>query len=271
MAITDQSAYNLRRLAPWQRLNGGKSSRTTTAGGLYSGFIVAPNTGTAPTTAAAPTRATAGAFKRHGGENLQNSSGVQRIVGVRGCMGQPGRLILVDRLSHQGGLNGTVATPQSTNFPTAALTRYTTGEGVELGVEIYTQIGTTATTITATYTDQGGNTGQVTPTVPFGGTGNREAGRVVLLPLASGDTGVRAVADIDLGVSTGTVGAFGVTLFKRLLSIPVREVGTFEWDPLLDGGGNMPEILADACLHWMFLSYTTSTGPIDAVIMIAED
>ena len=130
MAIADYTTYKAEVAAPFQTLQHTKDSLTTVAGRLYSLWDTAPFAGAAPTTAAVPTSATTGAWGQ------QNSSGVQRVASVEASMAQGGYLIIADRLSHQGGLSGTVTTAQTTNLGTAALTRYTSGIGVMAGLEI---------------------------------------------------------------------------------------------------------------------------------------
>lgn len=270
MAIADHATWIAKRAAPRQLLTGGKGNLVTVAARMSSMWVTSPWPGTAPTTAAAPTKATAGAMLRRGSAEMENSSGVQRVVGIRVAGGQPGRLWLVDRLSHQGGLSGTTTGSQTTNLATAALTRYSSAEGVFAALEIHTQLGTTATTFTISYTDEQGNTGNTSPATVIGGTAFREAGRLLEIPLAAGDRGVRAVADVNLVGTTGTAGAFGVVLYRPLLALEVT-AEPYDWDPLEHNGGNAPEIVADACLAWHFLPYTSSTGGFEASVQIAED
>lgn len=232
-------------------------------------WVSTPLAGVAPTTAVVPTRATVGAL---GG--WENSGGALQNLIPGGNLGavNPGVWILCDRLSHQGGLSGTVAGVQTTNLPTAALTRYTDGAGVMLGLSIYTQIGTTGTTITASYTNEAGTAGRTTAAVVWGGTGFREAQRMVLLPLQSGDLGVRAVANVNAVASTVTAGAFGVTLFKPLVAFPLWSPDE-PVDPIVGGAmfGGFPEILDDACLFWLhFGGAAVLTDMISGRLSIAE-
>ena len=133
-----------------------------------------------------------------------------------------GCYIVVDRLSHQGGLNATGTGAQTTNLPTAALPRFTNGIGVMMAIEIYTQIGTTTTTVTVSYTNQDGTSGRTSPAIQIGGTGYREAGRILIPSLQAGDTGVRSVESIQLAGNTGTAGSIGITLFRPLFLIPIN-------------------------------------------------
>ena len=235
-----------------------------------STWLQPPLAGAAPTTAAVPTKATTGSAPF---DTWQNSGGALQTVCLGGnlsCL-TAGVWVVCDRLSHQGALSATVTGAQTTNLPTAALTRYTTGDGVMAGLEIHTGIGATATTVTASYTNQAGTAGQTTPAVAFGGTNFNAAGRLILLPLASGDTGVRAVANVNVAATTGTAGAFGVVLFKPLFAFtlwgPDEPV-----DPILSGSmfGGFPEILDDACLFMVQWSSVTTGNALTGRLAFAE-
>lgn len=178
---------------------------------------------TAPTTAAVCTNATDGSLK----QTTSATGAKKRLLSIAMCGLVAGSVVVYDRLSHQGGLSATTTGAQTTNLPTAALTRYTTGEGVEAWIDIYTQIGTTGTTATASYTDQGGTSGNTSPAFTFGATNAREAQRQLPIAYAVGDSGVRAVANVNVVATTGTAGAFGVTLAYPLITInlPLPGVG----------------------------------------------
>jgi hypothetical protein len=246
-----------------------KQSPALVAGRARDLWVSAPLAGAAPTTAAAPTKATTGAITgwENSGGSFQN-----RIPGGNLGSFYPGVWVLCDRLSHQGGLSAVTTGAQTTNLPTSALTRYTSGDGVMMGLTIYTQIGTTGTTITTSYTNQAGTAGQASPAIVFGGTGFREAQRMLLVPLASGDKGVRAVANVNVLATTGTAGAFGVTLFKPLLAFPQWSVNA-PVDPVISGSmfGGFPEILDDACLFWLHFSNNAAlTDMLTGRLSIAE-
>jgi hypothetical protein len=166
-----------------------------------------------------------------------------------------GHLILCDRLSHQGGLVGNVATVQTTNLPTAAYGRDVSGEGILAGLEIYTIIGTTGSSGTISYTNSEGTAGRTSKPFRIGGTGFREAGGFILIPLADGDTGVRSVQSVTLGSTTGTAGAFGVTLFKPIswYSVGFHDTEGRLTSDILSGGsaGNIPTVDRNSCLFFL--------------------
>lgn len=186
----------------------------------------------------------------------------------------PGAMITIcDRVGHQGGLSGTTAGAQTTNLPTAALTRYTSGVGVQVGLEVYTLIGTTGTVATISYTDQSDNTAQVPPAITFGNTGFREASRIMPVPLAPGDTGVKAVASVSLTASTLTAGNFGVTLYYPLVHIAVDDILAIKGsaDALHGFGTWFPKIESDACLFMIYHTTGATTGVVQGNLLISED
>lgn len=271
MPITDFAEYRARLNSPNERVSIVKNSVTAVAGRIDSLWTAGPFAGVAPTTAAVPTRATAGAIGQ------QNPSGLTRYLArVKVSNAGPrGTLILIDRLSHQGGLSGIVTTAQTTNLPTAALTRNTSGVDVKVALYAYSAIGTTATTVSMNYTNQAGTSGRVSPlraigTTTFGGA----ADRFLEMPLAAGDYGVRSVESVTITATTGTAGNLGVVLYRQLLALPL--MGPFpgsEVDYDLDamfGLGGFPEIPTDACLEWLFLGDSTSSGVISLELYFCD-
>lgn len=267
MSITDYQTYLRRVVAPHQRLHVTKNSVTGITGRWSSMWDIAPFGGTNPGASAVPTNATAGAIGQANG-----GASALRIHQLEVVFANGGALMLVDRLVHTGGLDGTLATPQTTNLPTSALTRETTGAGVHMGLEIYTAIGASSTTVTASYTNQAGSSGRTTQATAIGNTGFSEDNRFIMLPMQQGDTGVRAVASVTLAATTGTAGAFGVVLYKPLLMVPVLAYGSPQrlYDALLDMA-NMPEVVDNAALSWMVCPQAGVSGVLTASISMLED
>lgn len=252
-ALTDFADYLTRLSAPREILPQRKVATTAIAGRMLDMWLVAPLVGTAPTTAVVPTNATAGSM-------LQENGATEQLLVLGGSLGlTSGTAILCDRLSHQGGLSGTVTGAVTTNLPTAALTRYTSGVGVHLGISISGQLGATATTITCTYTNDAGTGSRVSPLTVIGGTAFREASRLIPIPLVSGDTGVRSVESSTLTATTATAGAFGYTLYKPLMAFTMDRPGSVVDFNILDGGmsGGLPEIVDNACLFWIIIPSST--------------
>lgn len=179
--------------------------------------------------------------------------------------------ILIDNLAVSSGLDGTIITTQTTNLPTAALPRNVSGDGVIAGLIIHVIIGTTATTFTVSYTNQAGVAGRTSIAQVIGGTTARQPRHLVPIPLQSGDTGVRSVESVTLAGTTGTIGNFGILLYKP---IALFAVGNKTNDGLADGlsaanmTGFLAEIPDDACLS--LLVQTPGNSPLSAQIMVGE-
>jgi hypothetical protein len=172
--------------------------------------------------------------------------------------------IMIDLLNVNGGLNATLTTPQTTNLPTAALTRYTSGEGVMAGIIIYSQIGNGFVTFTVSYTNQAGTSGRISTATQIGQTNFREARILIPIPLQAGDTGVRSIESVTLAGTTGTAGDFGVCLYKPLAMISFEDItGQAPLDAVSSNCiiGSLCEIHPDACLTFI------ANGTISALAM----
>ncbi len=267
-AITDFADYKRRLIGPREFAPFLKTqSMTTIAGRMYDAAQLSGIPAlTTPSTAVVPTSATAGAlrFANAGGET-------EYCLGATLSSSTTGTYILCVRLSHQGGLSGTTTGAQTTNLPTAALTRYTDGVGVMAGLSIYSQVGTTGTTVSVSYTNDAGTAGQVSPSVVFGGTGFREGTRFIPVPLVAGDLGVKSVESVTLAASTvSTAGNFGVTLYKPLMSFHIERPGAQVDFNILGGGmsGGLPEIVDDACLFFLVIPNTTAVAAMSGALSL---
>jgi hypothetical protein len=216
-----------------------------------------PAGGAVPTSAAIPDRSLQGAipFTAPGGSRDLH------LIGASITPLTAGVFLLYDRLFHIGGLSGTSTADQTVQGSPAspALTRNTGGAGNIAWYEIYTLIGTTSTTLTMTYTDDAGNSGQ-TSTINIGATSFREVTRAQRIPLATGDTGIQAIEKVKLTATTGTLGNFGITLAQPLAWIPVGVAGTAGWRDYTTGLPGIPVIDPDACLALMFIP-AAATAP----------
>jgi len=264
MALTDFDEYidklKENRVADFQlSTSNGRSLRLNAS---WQVFVPAPAT---PTTSVALNKDSAQSM----GPIPAISSGRLTFLGARintSSFGAAG-IILVDLLNVSGGLSGTVTTAQTTTLPTAALTRHTSGEGVMAGIVIYQTLGTTATTITISYTNSAGVSGRTSTHTSFGGTGFREAAILIFIPLQAGDSGVQSVESVTVTATTGTAGNFGVCMFKPLSMISLESAtGAMPLDAVSTGCiiGSLAEIDPDACLAIsLFCAATTSmTGAI---------
>lgn len=273
MALADFTAYKSAQASPSQVVDFAKTW-TIPAGTLWSSSWLGTGTGSAgvaPSGAASiPDRTTIGALGQFdpSGELRAWLGRVEH--GIAGTLAGI-TLMLVDRLAHKGGLDGTSTGAQTVSTP--ALTRFTDGVGVFAAVEVYTPIGATPTTATIAY-DSDSTPGQTSPAIAVGGTGLQNAARVLPFSVAAGDRGVKAVTSVTLAGTTGTAGNFGITLYKRLAMLHVG-TGTDDFgakgDPLADMGGWMPVIPAGACLQWLALAGGAFTPVLAGTLNFFED
>lgn len=226
-----------------------------------------PASGAVPTVAAIPDRTTQGAlpFTPPGGtrEKLLIGAAIAPLVS--------GVFLLYDRLFHIGGLSGAATTDQTVqgSTPTPALTRNTSGTGNIAWYEIYTAIGTTSTTLTMTYTNQDG-TDSRTSTINIGATGFNASTRAQRIPLAAGDTGIRAIEKVRLTATTGAAGNFGITVAQPLAWIPVGAAGVMGWRDYTTGLPGIPAIDPDACLALMFIPSATTAPELFGSLAFVE-
>lgn len=206
---------------------------------------------------------------------VQNADGGRMSI-LAGRMNPSGvggvALMIVDLLCINGGLSGVVTTDQTTNLPTAPLPRYTSGVGVHAALAVYTNVGTTVTTATVSYTNQSGEAGRISTAVPFGGTANREVGALIRIPLQAGDTGIQSVESVKLTASTATAGNFGVILYKPLALMFVNDVeGANVIDCVSSGRmvGQMNEVQNDACLT-VFGNAATASQAVSGFVLLGE-
>lgn len=253
MALTDYAAY--KSAMPHAVVSLNKANRGTLAFRMWSRWTDAPIGGAIPGAAAALNSATLGALNR----NSLLSGMATWLKSITYGRAGASSVFLYDRLAHQGGLSGTVTGVVTTNLPTAALTRYTSGVGVMPFFETYGLLGTTATTLTVSYTNSAGTAGRTSPALTVGGTSDRGIGVFIPIPLQIGDIGVRSIESVTLAASTGTAGSWGVTLLKPLHSIAVwDEAHQFKYDNIRDLGGMFESIQADCCL-----AHAVGTNTVD--------
>lgn len=246
----------------------GKASATAKAAGTFQSLWTTaglPTSGTAPAAAtmAIPNSSTAGAFYF----SNPTAPALTYLSKISMTAATAGTIILYDRVGHSGILNGTLTTAQTVGGSTIDR-NYTgvLGEDIEMFVEWYTATGATASNITVSYTNELGTAGRTSVSTAMVAT--PVVGQMLPIPLQSGDRGVQSVQSVTLSASTGTAGAFGITLLKRIAEIPITVAnGGIVLDPFATG---FPQIKDNACLSMMVLCSTTSTGFITGTISLVQ-
>ena len=90
------------------------------------------------------------------------------------------------------------------------------------------------------------------------------------IPLAAGDSGIQSIQQIQLLLSTGTVGNFGITIAQPLAWIPVNVAGTMGWRDYTTGLPGIPVIDPDACLSLMFVAGANTPPEIYGTLATVE-
>ncbi len=142
-------------------------------------------------------------------------------------------------------LNNTVTLPRSTN-----------GVGVMAIAAVTSALGATAPTLTFSYTDDAGNTGNSgvitapAASAPLSTLFQAAAGGP-FLPLAAGDRGIRKIDSYTL--ATGTTGTVAIILVKPIMRIPLLAINTATERDLLAQVPSLPKVEDGACLGWLIM------------------
>jgi hypothetical protein len=210
-----------------------------------------------PGTGATPTATLTGEIETSSdvGAYPYSSSGQSYIGAFQAYANNSGTLIMYDRLWATSGLSSTLTSAQTIN--NTALTRETTGANVEAWYDIYAVMGSGAGTITMSYTDQAGNTGN-TSAAHTNVTTAAAFRAFPLTLLAAGDSGVRAIASVTFSLSR-TSGTAGLTLRKPIATLPLQQNIATVMD-VFDMG--MPKIGTDSALEFIWLASSTASTTI---------
>lgn len=265
MAITTQDQL-VSAIAAGRTVQFYKGSAASTAGipqALFRSAGMPASAGAAPgTTGAALSRTTQGAMP------IPAPSGVSYLSSWEGVLTTAGTVILSDRLVEFGGQSSIVTTAQT--FSALALpSRATSATDVELWLEVYTALGSTASaTVTASYTNSSGTSGR-TATLVGGIPASLGAGRTLQFALQAGDTGVQSVQSVTTGTSSGTAGNFGVTL-RRTLLFGMSPANNLAWPSQGYAETDLQICPDDACLEVIVLSTGSNTGTLQGNFGIAQ-
>lgn len=223
-----------------------------------------------PTTVAVPVANSLGSVR------YKEAASGTRLYVLSAAMGQPdpfvdpspGAIYFYDRLLHIGGLDGTLTSAQTVG---GTLTRNTGGVGNRIYYEIYSALGTTETTITASYTNQDGTSGRTTRPAHVGGTAEfapNDFYQAWELMLQAGDTGVQSVEDVTLAASTGTAGLFGIAVVRPICQFPVDGSGGI-FDGTL-GLKEIPWLEPGTCLSYYMAAMNNEERAIAGHLRLVE-
>lgn len=174
--------------------------------------------------------------------------------------GVPATLKLVDLVSYWPGIDMNQGAVQNlTGTPT--LTRWPNGEGLRLSLAARSTTGATAHNLQISYTNQAGTSGRalpgtvactvsaITPHIVHSGTAANNYGPE--LPLASGDTGVQNVDNIDLSAASASASTAVLLLYKVIADITISVTNIKTEKEFANQFPSLPQIPDDACLGFI--------------------
>lgn len=171
---------------------------------------------------------------------------------------QTGTLWLIDRLWQNSGLSVTSTAAQAitpATLPSRDGAGGTNGANVMAAIEWSAAGGAGTPTVTLTYTDQDGNTGN---TGTFTAVTTPGVGTFEIFTLAAGDTGIRAPTSF-IQTATRTSGTMHLVLFRVLAQVEVTAANIGNAVDALTSG--MPQIYNDSVLQLVwFPSATTAVN-----------
>ena len=234
-----------------------------------------PGLGGTPGAAAIPTDTTLGAIK-FTQQTGPSKSYLSILEGL--CTNNSTTLELHDRIMHNGGLNGTLATPQNVvadvhaNLPLFNIAeRIGNADYSDLTwwIEWYIDTGSTAVTVTVNVTYNDGTTGNLTG-ISLGIIRRTSFMQPLntFVPIDSTGKYICCVNSLTLSATTGGQGNFGITCTKHIASLykPLANARfTSDWANL-----GLPLIPNQACLSLIQLAGATSTGAVRATGKIAH-
>lgn len=258
-----------------------KSPAVVTVAGAWYDYSMAPGNPAPQYYAAAPlvaqtlSRSVDGGI--HHGANVSPGSKYLRIMQltVVAAAGVPQRVYVLDYLMFYPFVDmGTSEAQPMVN--TQSLTRYTTGQGVQIMPVLVAPHGLAGDTYFVEYTNSNGVSGRVTPlhTMTTAASVNGTllttqqtgAGRFgPFMTLADGDTGVRSIQSVQCTAGVD-VGLFTLVLVKPLAEMTIRGIDApNEKDFFLDSQ-KLPKIEDDAYLNLI----TCPNGSLSAVQLLGE-
>lgn len=263
MSIGSLNDYigSVKQVIPYSRT----TARTSVANVWFNVFDLAGNpgagtlAGTSTAAGVVPTDATAGC------PIIGFSTGSGYLATVDFSNTVACRLMIYDMLFKAGAyaFNANTALSSQPSF-SSRIPGGTDYTGLQIWVEAVTA-GTLVQNVTVTYMDQDGNTGASTGAVASSAA--LTVGKMFQLPLASGDSGVQKIENVQGTVASA--GTFNVLVLRPLWSgrVAVANAGDCH---ALDRTG-LPQVWTDSALGLMVAADSTSTGLPDCMFEIASN
>jgi hypothetical protein len=193
------------------------------------------------------------------------ASGNAYLAYLDAMANQAGRLLVLDRIWHNGGYTITSTSAQNSTTPawpnrnpTSGTddTATNTGLGVMLALEISAATGAGTPTITVSYTNQAGTSGR-TATNIIATVASSAIGATYFIGLQAGDTGVRSVQSVTLS-ATWTSGTMNLVAYRKLASIPLQAQIPNQADALTGLGTR----IYNGTVPWLVFVPNTTTASV---------
>lgn len=170
---------------------------------------------------------------------------------------------IYDRLWHNSGISSTLTTSQS--IVSVALTRPDAlGTAAEAWYQVYATMGAGTPVVTLTYTNQAGTAGKTATTVTL--TTTMATNRTGQFQLASGDTGVRAIAAWQAN-ATFTSGTIGLVIRRHVATMKVVP----DLESYIDAVSlGMPRVYDNACLETIYRTHQNQTPNLTGSITLIQ-
>jgi hypothetical protein len=170
-----------------------------------------------------------------------------------------GKLLLCDRLWHNGGYTITSTSAQNSTTPTWPARDEdgsTNGKGVLLGVEVSVATGAGTPTLTVAYTNSAG-TASRSATNTFATVASSAAGAFYPIGLQAGDLGVRSVQSLTLSLSW-TSGTINMVAYRVLADLDLP--GAFIGQSIDALTGGLPQLYNGTVPFLIFIPNTTTAS-----------
>lgn len=277
MAIVTLDDYigSVKQIIPWSRV----ATRTTVANVWFTMFDVAGNPGSGTLAAGntangvVPVAGATGAV--NGYPFINFTSGLGYLGTVDFSCTVAARLQLVDVLFKVGAFaynntgTNTLSSQPSYSGRVPSGTDYT---GLQIWLEVTTAFVTGNNwTVSVTYTDQDGNTGHTTGATSALAAASLTLGKLLQLPLAAGDSGVRKIEAVVVtnGTTAMTAGNFNILVVRPLWQGRVPAVNSGDCHGIDRTG--LPQLWATSALTFWVNADSTSSGFQDCSIEICSN
>lgn len=255
--VTGGGAYTAARAYSFWQLAGNPTA------GTFGGTALNAVQMTSATTGCVPLNANVSPATRH----LFNFGAVTGIT-----TGVPSALMLCDFLLYYPTINANTATA-NTLVNGVGLSRYTTGDGVMMYLEVTATLGATPSNVTISYTNQAGTAGRtsivtaMTVSQIVSGIGHTGVAPF-FIPLQGTDSGVRSVQSVTFSAAMGAGSTVALVLVKPLAYLPLTTLGVMTERDFLYQLPSLPQIQDAACLNFLYFtsSATAAATPFNGYL-----